>query len=152
MFIESNLYAQIVRSLPIMCVDLIITISDTNHYVLVQRREEPLKGVNWPPGGRKRLGETLIEATQRISIAELGGSAREIAFDQNPIGLYQDVFENSSFGEHRYETFSLIMKGFISETDVPLLKTDDTSDRVVIEDSIPKRMLQNTFFFKQESS
>jgi hypothetical protein len=151
MFIESNLYAQIVKSLPIVCVDLIIKISDNNHYLLVQRREEPLKGLKWPPGGRKRLNESILEASQRIAYTELGASLSPIVFDQNPIGLYHDVFECSSFGKHRYETFSLLMQGWISQADVALIKTDQTSERIIIDNSIPERMLNNTYFFIKES-
>ena len=151
MFIGSDLYAQIVRSLPIICVDLILKISDTDNYVLVQRREEPLQGVMWPPGGRKRLGETLIEAAQRIATTELTVPSKAIIFERKPIGLYHDMFENSSFGQHRYETFSLLMRGRISKTDVAFMRTDYTSERVVIDKSIPERMLHNTLFFKEES-
>jgi len=151
MFIEPDLYTQIVKSLPIICVDLVIKISDSNHYLLVQRREEPLKGLKWPPGGRKRLNESILEAAQRIAFTELGAPLSTIVFDQNPIGLYHDVFEYSSFGKHRYETFSLLMQGSISQADVPLIKTDQTSERVIIDNSIPKRMLENTYFFATES-
>lgn len=150
MFIKSDLYAQIVKSLPIVCVDLIIKISDNNHYLLVQRREEPLKGLEWPPGGRKRLNESILEAAQRIAYTELGVPLSTITFDQNPLGLYHDVFESSSFGKHTYETFSLLMQGWISQADVPLIKTDQTSERVIIDRSIPERMLQNTYFFTKE--
>ena len=62
-FIQENLYKKIIKNVPILCVDLIIKYHD--QYLLVQRKESPLKGEWWVPGGRVQIGETLEAAAKR---------------------------------------------------------------------------------------
>ena len=43
MYIQKDLYKEIVTSLPIVCVDILIKVRETEKYLLVHRNEEPMK-------------------------------------------------------------------------------------------------------------
>ncbi len=64
MIIPASFYDQIVKSMPIPCIDLLITKPDQS-ILLVQRTNEPARGKWWFPGGRVHLGETRQNAAIR---------------------------------------------------------------------------------------
>ena len=66
--IPESLYKDIVKSVPIICIDLCIACHENgikNGYLLVKRKQEPLLGDLWVPGGRVFQNETLLDAAQR---------------------------------------------------------------------------------------
>lgn len=146
MFVEENLYSVVVKSLPIVCVDLLITVRESNKFLLVNRAEEPMKGVLWPPGGRKHVGESFLEAAHRISEMELSASKKSIVFNENPLGIYHDLFNCSSFGNHQYETVSFLMEGMTSIANVAQLVTDGTISGLFEASELPVRMREKIIF------
>ena len=70
MFIEDNLYKEILKSMPILCVDLLILHEDK--CLLLLRDNEPAKGQYWFPGGRVNKGELIAEACVRKTKMETG--------------------------------------------------------------------------------
>ena len=82
MFIDADLYSQIIQKIPIVCVDVLLRVDDEG-YFLVQRASEPLKNEWWVVGGRKHLGEGLKEAANRILHQEIGDVACSIEIDNN---------------------------------------------------------------------
>jgi len=68
-FIKEHLYKEIIKNVPILCIDLIIMYQD--QYLLVKRKESPLKGEWWVPGGRVQIGETVEATAKRKLIEEL---------------------------------------------------------------------------------
>ena len=146
MFVEENLYKVAVKSLPIVCVDLLITVRESNKFLLVNRVEEPMKDVLWPPGGRKHVGESFLEAAHRISERELSASNNLIVFNENPLGIYHDLFNCSSFGNHRYETVSFLMEGMTSIANVAQFVTNGTISGLFEVSELPVRMRENITF------
>jgi len=71
MIIEKNLYDQILRVMPIPCVDLLIT-DDSGRVLLVKRNNEPMKDQWWFPGGRILFAETRVQAARRKLYEECG--------------------------------------------------------------------------------
>ena len=69
--IPKDKYAEIMKALPILCVDIIIK-NTSNEYLLIKRAYEPLKGVWWVAGGRVLKGETLEQAAKRKVKEEIG--------------------------------------------------------------------------------
>ena len=69
--IDDDLYARIVRQMPIPCVDLYV-LDDEDHLLMVKRRNEPAAGEWWFPGGRVLFGETRQEAAERKLKEECG--------------------------------------------------------------------------------
>ena len=63
-------YSKIHESMPIVCVDCIISIE--NKILLVKRKVKPARNQWWFPGGRLLRDEKLSDASQRIVKREIG--------------------------------------------------------------------------------
>src|SRR5687768_7195207 len=59
MHIPEGLYTEIVKRLPIVCVDVIVR--SQGRVMLVRRKNEPLSGEWWVPGGRVKHGESAAD-------------------------------------------------------------------------------------------
>lgn len=70
-FIPNSLYNKILQVLPIVCVDLLV-INEKNEILLLKRKNEPVKGEWWFPGGRVYHGEQRIVAAKRKLFEECG--------------------------------------------------------------------------------
>lgn len=89
MYIPNKEYAQILKCMPIVCVDLLILFD--NKCLLLKRDNEPAKGQYWFPGGRVRKLETIEQAAIRIAKQETNLdckfvkqiSVEETIFDKN---------------------------------------------------------------------
>jgi ADP-ribose pyrophosphatase YjhB (NUDIX family) len=57
--------------MPIVCVDLMV-IDTEGRLLLLRRRDEPVKGHWWFPGGRVHLGEARVESALRKLNEECG--------------------------------------------------------------------------------
>lgn len=68
--IPIEIYREIHRSLPVVCVDIIIT--DGKRFLLAKRSNEPEKNKWWMPGGRILKNELLKEAAARFLKKETG--------------------------------------------------------------------------------
>ncbi len=135
--IHPKLYSEIVKKIPILCIDIIIIFE--NKYLLVKRKENPLKNNWWVPGGRILLGETSLEAAKRKLDEELNLKNFE---DLKMYGIYEDIFKESSFGKHLYHTHSIV---FTIELDKkPLVKFDSTISKWKFDLNLPKRFLKKT--------
>jgi colanic acid biosynthesis protein WcaH len=137
MFVSDELYSQFVKCLPIVCVDIIIEYK--NKFCLVKRKDDPLKGMYWVPGGRVMQGETLKAAACRKLKSECGISALEK--DLFLEGLYQDFFDQSAFGKHPYHTISIVFKIKLDEMVEVIL--DETSSEWTLVQKLPKRLTSN---------
>ncbi len=69
-FIPQKLYNQILKAVPITCVDVAIRFE--NRVLLVKRQDHPAKGQWWVPGGRVVKGEMMVEAAIRKAKEEVG--------------------------------------------------------------------------------
>lgn len=69
-YIEQNIYKKFLQNLPLCCVDVVV--KNNKRFLLVKRRQLPLKNEWWFPGGRLFLGESLISAAKRKLREELG--------------------------------------------------------------------------------
>ncbi len=131
-FIEQSFYKKIIKSVPILCVDLIIIYN--NKFLLIKRKQEPLKDEWWVPGGRVFLGEKIEEAAKRKLKQEVGIDVNnEFKF----YALYQDFFNNSSIDSHLYHTLSIVFK--INIDNVDNINIDSTSSSWALKESLPER-------------
>ena len=71
MHIEQSLYDQILRMMPIPCVDVMV-FDEADKVLLLKRKNEPALGQWWFPGGRVLFGETREEAARRKLLEECG--------------------------------------------------------------------------------
>lgn len=135
MFIDEALYKKIIQSIPILCVDLVV--KKANKYLLLLRKNEPLKDHYYLPGGRINLGESISKAASRKLFEETG-----IVLDNFKIfGIYQDSFNKNSFDSNvLYHTVSIV---FSCEVDLHEIILDEQSSDYLWADELPKRFIDN---------
>lgn len=92
-YISDALYRQIVKVMPLLCVDLVVV--HEGKYLLVKRKNDPAKDLWWTPGGRVQKGETIEKAAHRKAKEEIGVDVRFIS----TLGYYEDSWPESAFGK-----------------------------------------------------
>jgi colanic acid biosynthesis protein WcaH len=68
--IPEDLYHQILRCLPIACVDVAVVAN--GGVLLVRRKDFPARGSWWVPGGRVHKGEKMRDTARRKALEEVG--------------------------------------------------------------------------------
>lgn len=84
-------YRRILRAVPIVCVDCLVA-NGEGQYLLVKRRNEPMKGEYWVPGGRVHKNEKLADAVHRKMREEIG---IEVIIIKN-LGFFEEFFERTA--------------------------------------------------------
>jgi len=139
--IKEEIYSEIVKTIPIVCVDAII--KKDNQFLVIQRKENPLKGEWWVPGGRVHLGEELVVALMRKLSEEL---SLNIKSSYKLVGIYEDFFNSSSFGEHLYHTISFVYEFNIDEINNLDIFLDSTISKWRFQNNLPERLLKKMRF------
>jgi len=95
MYIPEPEYQRIIGVIPIFCIDYMIKSLDRKSFLLLKRKEEPLKGEWWLPGGRLQMHESFECAQKRILKREIG---MNLTFDNQPefIGISNYIFTTNS--------------------------------------------------------
>ncbi len=133
--IPETIYKAIIQSMPILCVDIVLH-APTKGYLLVKRRNEPLKGEFWVVGGRVQKGETALEAAFRKVKEELGISLTKMRM----LGVYEDFFDKNSMDlDTLYHTVSLVFHAEIGNFSE--IKLDDQSSEWKFFEKLPPRLL-----------
>lgn len=92
-FIPSPLYQEILKSIPIACVD--VAIMSNGSILLVKRNDAPATGQWWLPGGRVLKGEMMRDTARRKAYEEVGLDCHigpivhtaETIFEDGPNGI-----------------------------------------------------------------
>jgi ADP-ribose pyrophosphatase YjhB (NUDIX family) len=122
-------YQGIIRILPILCVDVVIT-TPQGRYLLVKRSQPPLLGEWWVVGGRVLHGESMEAAVHRKSREEAGISVCSIKF----IGYYEDLYKMG----FPYHTVSVVFTAeMLGDCEI---KLDKTSSEWKFSDELPARL------------
>ena len=124
-------YKLMVENLPILCVDIVLKVD--NKFLLVKRKNEPLKNQWWLVGGRLKKGELVEEACRRKALEEIGIKIDNLKF----LGFYEDFFEKSSFGYKPYHTVSLVYESDIGHLEEVIL--DEQSEAWALFNKLPDR-------------
>ena len=93
--IPQSLYKKTIGLLPIFCVDIVIR-DRAGRYLLVKRKNQPLKGCYWVVGGRVHRGELANVAAQRKMHQEVGLRVKRDRF--RLVGYTEAVFKRNAFG------------------------------------------------------
>jgi ADP-ribose pyrophosphatase YjhB (NUDIX family) len=101
MVLSEKFYSQILRVMPIPCVDLLV-VDDTGCVLLLLRRNEPAAGQWWFPGGRVQFGEQRRDAAKRKLEEECGLSSPQF----QEIGTF-DLFFCVGTKEHAHSITTL---------------------------------------------
>ena len=116
-WIPEEEWATVVRSVPIVSVDLLVRAP--GGVLLVERTNRPARGEWFVPGGRVHKGERLVEAVTRVAREELGV---EVEIERS-LGAYEHLYDEaevtSSGGKH------YLANGFLVRTDATEFDLDD---------------------------
>jgi len=101
MFLDKETFRTVVRSAPLVSIDLVV-INSQGQVLLGQRTNRPAQGFWFVPGGRILKNEAMATAFLRLSKAELG-FASELG-DAEFLGVYEhfytDNFSGTDFSTH----------------------------------------------------
>lgn len=92
-WLATGAYRGVLQRVPVLCVDGII-MAGQGKYLLVKRKNEPLRGRWWVPGGRVLKGEKLAQAFRRKMRDELGLRLREVT----PVGYFEMRYRSRTWG------------------------------------------------------
>lgn len=105
-------YREILKVLPILCVDIMAQ-NSKGEYLLIKRANEPKKDVWWVIGGRVLKGETLLQAAMRKVREETGLKPSHMRL----VGCFELVDGVNPFGlPFEYHTVSAVFSAVIDET------------------------------------
>ena len=94
--LEIEIYKTVVRNTPLVSIDLCIVCG--GNILLGKRKNDPLKGFFFTPGGRILKNEALIDCLKRVAKSELGLIIRDMK-KAELMGAWDHFYEKSVFGE-----------------------------------------------------
>jgi colanic acid biosynthesis protein WcaH len=94
--VPAELYAEIVKSMTISCVDVFVYNFEKKAYLMIRRTASPAKGKWWIPGGRIFKGESFYQSAIRKTKKESGLDICPIA----QLGTYSTYFSESAWGSN----------------------------------------------------
>lgn len=131
-YFSDHEYRFIIDRMPILCVDGLIV--SNGKYLLVKRKNNPLKGRWWIPGGRVVKGEKLTDAFKRKMKEEVGLDVEVVGV----AGYYEDSFKDNEFGVDSVHTTSIV---FIASPTNTKVKLDSQSADYKWTDKLPKDLI-----------
>jgi len=93
--LEKEIFKTIVRNTPLVSIDLCIVCD--GKILLGKRKNDPLKGFFFTPGGRILKNEAQINCLKRVAKSELGLNFGDIK-QAELMGVWDHFYENSVFG------------------------------------------------------
>ncbi|WP_312972223.1 GDP-mannose mannosyl hydrolase [Atlantibacter sp.] len=96
MYLSHQDFATVVRSTPLISLDLIVE-NENGEFLVGKRTNRPAQGYWFVPGGRIQKDETLDQAFTRLTLAELGQGFRRS--DAQFYGVWQHFYQDSFAGE-----------------------------------------------------
>ncbi|MFA5839223.1 MAG: NUDIX domain-containing protein [Candidatus Margulisiibacteriota bacterium] len=120
MYIDDKFYRQVLKSMPISCVDLLV-INMEKRVLMIKRRNPPAKGQWWFPGGRVHFGELRKKAAIRKLKEECGLTLSSL----KELGTY-DVLLEEHLAPHISHAITTVFEINVSGSNVRL--DDQSSD------------------------
>lgn len=111
MIIDEMLYQQIVKVMPITCVDLVV-VDDLGRVLLLKRTNEPARDEWWFPGGRVYYLETRADAATRKLREECGLEAHNLI----ELGTFDVIVERSDTGDKLHGVTTVYIANVSSDT------------------------------------
>ena len=134
-FIPEGEYQKIIKKMPVFCADFLIYAE--KKYLLVKRKEEPVKDVYWVIGGRLRYKETMDELAERVQMQEIGRS-----FPQYKIIGYSNYFFPDTPDARATHTPTLLYIVEANKMFEP--KIDNKHTDYIWSEKLPDEMLKQT--------
>ena len=138
MLLGEEEYKNIVDKTVILCVDALI-VNEEGKYLLVKRKNEPLKGQWWVVGGRMFKGETAKEAIVR-KVKEETNLDVEVS---EQLGYYEEHFKENPFNlKSGIHTISI---AFLVKVVEGTIKLDEQSSEYKWAEEPPEAFSVNVF-------
>lgn len=96
MILEKKTFKKIVKNTPLVSIDFCIV--RDGKILLGKRKNDPLKGFFFTPGGRILKNEAHIDCLRRVARSELGLIDDDLK-QAELMGVWDHFYENSVFGE-----------------------------------------------------
>ena len=138
-YLPEQEYQKIIKSMPIFCIDFLISYRDK--YLLIKRKEEPLKNIFWVIGGRILFRETIEDAAKRIQQREIGkhfSNFKEIGFS--------NYFFHDNPDSRATHTPTLLFQISVQKIFYP--KIDKQHSDFIWSKEIPNELIKQTTFFE----
>jgi ADP-ribose pyrophosphatase YjhB (NUDIX family) len=143
-FIENTLYKQILKSMPVLTIDLIVLDSNTKKYILVKRNNPPLQNEAMTPGGRILKNENAVSAAVRICKQELGLNIPQLNWGF--MGFFEGMWDENIFEDPAVSTHTLSVVFYsrllVNSSDVVL---DSQSSEFILSDKLPSIISQSSY-------
>ncbi|MEG1212472.1 MAG: GDP-mannose mannosyl hydrolase [Leclercia sp.] len=140
MFLSQEDFATVVRATPLISLDLIVE-NERGEFLLGKRTNRPAQGYWFVPGGRVQKDETLSDAFERLTLAELGLGLPMTAGQFYGVWqhFYDDNFSASEFTTH-YVVLGFRLRVNQADLRLPDDQHDDyrwlTSDALLASDHV----------------
>lgn len=134
MFLSQEDFATVVRSTPLISIDLIVE-NERGEFLLGQRTNRPAQGYWFVPGGRVQKDERLERAFERLTLAELGLGLPMTAGQFYGIWqhFYDDNFSGTDFSTH-YVVLGFCLK--VNQADLNLPDSQHDAYRWLTPDAL----------------
>ncbi|HDR2752660.1 TPA: GDP-mannose mannosyl hydrolase [Enterobacter asburiae] len=125
MFLNQEDFATVVRSTPLISIDLIVE-NERGEFLLGKRTNRPALGYWFVPGGRVQKDETLTSAFERLTLAELGLRLPQSVGQFYGVWqhFYDDNFSGADFTTH-YVVLGFRLKVNQADLRLPDAQHDD---------------------------
>lgn len=140
MFLKHEDFATVVRSTPLISIDLIVE-NARGEFLLGKRNNRPAQGYWFVPGGRVQKDETLADAFARLTDAELGLRLPMSAGEFYGVWqhFYDDNFSGTDFTTH-YVVLGFRLKVDADALNLPVEQHNDyrwlTSAELLATDNV----------------
>jgi len=134
-FIPEEEYQKIIKKMPVFCADFLIYAE--KKYLLVKRKEEPIKDVYWVIGGRLRYKETMDQLAERVQMQEIGRS-----FSKYKIIGYSNYFFHDTPDARATHTPTLLH--IVEANKIFEPKIDNKHTDYIWSEKLPDEMLKQT--------
>jgi colanic acid biosynthesis protein WcaH len=94
--LEKEIFKTVVKNAPLVSIDLCVVCD--GKILLGKRKNDPLKGFFFTPGGRILKNEAHIDCLKRVAKSELGLIIRDIK-KAELMGVWDHFYANSIFGD-----------------------------------------------------
>ena len=115
MFLDKETFRTVVRSAPLVSIDLVV-INSLGQVLLGQRTNRPAQGFWFVPGGRILKDESMAAAFLRLSKAELG-LASELG-DAEFLGVYEHFYTDNFSGTDFYTHYVVLGYRLVHDLDL----------------------------------
>ena len=137
-YVPEKEYQKIIKLMPIFCIDFLISFQ--NKYLLIKRKEEPLKNSYWVVGGRLIFKEKIVHAAKRIQEREIGtyfSNFKEIGFS--------NYFFPSNQNSRATHTPTLLFHISVNKMFNPTI--DEKHINFIWSEHLPEELIKQTTFF-----